>query len=207
VLKNEEHELSAQAAMSRYLTFAQEQLAAALGDVPQGSGALFGLGKIYSFPAEAHGPPDSTGGAKAVAFYQASLMVDGRNFMAANELGVMLVSFGRLNEARSAFQHSLKVSSQPVVWENLATVHRSLGENELAQKAQKAAAYAATQKANGAAAMTAYDVQWVDPATFARSKPIDADPIKPTPMSPASPTAETPKSVAGSVGFGVSSRK
>lgn len=207
VLKDVQTDLSAQAAMSRYLTFAQEQLAAALGDVPQGSGALFGLGKIYSFPVEAHGPPDATGGAKSVAFYQASLMVDGRNFMAANELGVMLVGFGRLQEARSAFRHSLKVSSQPVVWENLAAVHRSLGENDLAQKAQKAAAFAATQMTNGAAAMTAYDVQWVDPATFARSKPIDADPIKPTPMSPASPASDTPKNVAGSLGFGVSGRK
>ncbi|HEV3418159.1 MAG TPA: hypothetical protein VG056_15145, partial [Pirellulales bacterium] len=82
------------AAMGRYLTYAQEQLAGAVGDVPQGSAALFGLGKVYSVPSAAHGPKDLSGGAKSVAFYQASLMVDGRNFMAANELGVVLVRFG-----------------------------------------------------------------------------------------------------------------
>ncbi len=202
VLKDDTSDLSGQAAMSRYLTYAQEQMAAALGDVPQGSGALFGMGKLYSVPPEAHGPPDATGGAKAVAFYQASLMVDRRNFMAANELGVMWVNFGRLPEARAAFRHSLSISSQPVVWENLAAVHRSLGEAELSRKAEQASVAAAKRTGTGAS-LSAYDVQWVDTDTFARAKPIDADPIKPTPAV----ATENNKSVAGSFGFGASSRK
>jgi tetratricopeptide (TPR) repeat protein len=177
VLKEEvKADCSAQAAMGRYLTYAQEQLAGAVGDVPQGSAALFGLGKVYSVPLAAHGPKDSSGGAKSVAFYQASLMVDGRNFMAANELGVALVRFGRLPEARAAFLHSLAISSQPIVWQNLAAVHQNLGEIELAERARRSAIVAANQTGSGAA-LAAYDVQWVDPATFARAKPIDADPI------------------------------
>ncbi|HEV2973354.1 MAG TPA: hypothetical protein VGY55_25535 [Pirellulales bacterium] len=177
VLKGElKADFNAQAAMGRYLTYAQEQLAGSVGDVSQGSAALFGLGKVYSAPSAAHGPKDSLGGAKAVVFYQASLMVDGRNFMAANELGVVLVRFGRLPEARAAFLHSLAISPQPIVWSNLAAVHQSLGENELAERARRSAIAAANQTGSGAA-LSAYDVQWVDPATFARSKPIDADPI------------------------------
>jgi tetratricopeptide (TPR) repeat protein len=199
ILKREpKQDWSAKGAMGRYLTYAQEQLAAAAGDVPQASAALFGLGKVYSVPPAAHGPPDSTGGAKAVVFHQAALMVDGKNFMAANELGVLLVRFGRLPEARAALLHSLSISPQPVVWQNLAEVHQAMAEYELAAKARQSAEMAANRMGR-AGALAAYDVQWVDPATFVRAKPIDADPIKAAP-APA-PAAES-KSVAGSVLWG-----
>ncbi len=184
VMKDEPREnWSAQAAMGRYLTYAQEQLAGAVGDIPQASAALFGLGKVYAVPAAAHGPKDLTGGAKAVTFYQAALMVDGRNFMAANELGVALVQFGRLPEARAAFLHSLSISSQPVVWQNLASIHQIMGENKLAEQARQSATVAANQNGKGVPSLSTFDVQWVDPATFVRSMPLDADPIKSAPST------------------------
>ena len=169
---------TAQAALGRYLTYAQEQLAGAVAGIAPGSAALLGLGKVYSAPEEAHGPKDATGGAKAVVFYQAALMVDRRNYLAANELGVALVRFGRLPKARTAFLHSLSITSQPVVWRNLAAVHQSLGERDLAARARQEAVVAASRLGRGAAGLTPYDVQWVDPTTFARSMPINADPIK-----------------------------
>ncbi|HKD36115.1 MAG TPA: hypothetical protein VKB78_04920 [Pirellulales bacterium] len=194
-----------QAAMSRYLTYSQEQLAGALANLPPASAALFGLGKIYTVPPAAHGPPDATGGAKAVGLYQAALMVDGRNYLAANELGVLLAGFGRLPEARAALLHSLSVSSQPIVWQNLAAVHRAMGEADLAARAGKEAELAANRM--GQAAATAYDVHWVDPETFARAKPIDADPVNsatnPAANSTSASTAPAAsKSVAGSVSWG-----
>ena len=199
VLKDElKQDYSAMGAMGRYLTYAQEQLATAVGDVPQASAALFGLGKVYSVPPAAHGPPDATGGAKAVVFHQAALMVDGRNFMAANELGVLLVRFGRLPEARAALLHSLSISPQPVVWQNLAEVHQAMAEYDLAAKARQSAEIA-TNRMGRDGTLAAYDVQWVDPATFVRAKPIDADPIKATPTP--TPATES-KSVAGSVLWG-----
>ena len=100
--------LSCTAAMSRYLTFAQEQLAGCTAGIPAGSAALFGLGKIYRVPESMHGPADPTHGAKAVALLQAALLVDNRNYRAANELGVLLAKFGRLPEARAALLHSVE---------------------------------------------------------------------------------------------------
>jgi hypothetical protein len=196
---------SAQAAMGRYLTYAQEQLAGAVGDIPQASAALFGLGKVYSVPAAAHGPKDLTGGAKAVAFYQASLMVDGRNFMAANELGVALVQFGRLKEARAAFLHSVSISSQPVVWQNLAALHQILGENKLAEQARQTATVAANQAGKGSPALTTFDLQWVDPATFVRSMPLESDPIKASPTP--TPQPQQHKSIADMLPWSSSSRR
>jgi hypothetical protein len=196
---------TAQAAMGRYLTYAQEQLAGAVGDIPQASAALFGLGKIYAVPAAAHGPKDQTGGAKAVTFYQAALMVDGRNFMAANELGVALVQFGRLTEARAAFLHSVSISSQPVVWQNLAALHQILGEHKLAEQARQTATVAANQTGKGPPALTTFDVQWVDPATFVRSMPLDADPIKAS--ATPTPQPQQHKSIADVLPWSSSSRR
>jgi tetratricopeptide (TPR) repeat protein len=197
--------------MGRYLTYAQEQLAGAVGDIPQGSAALFGLGKVYSVPAAAHGPKDLTGGAKAVTFYQAALMVDGRNFMAANELGVALVQFGRLPEARAAFLHALSISSQPVVWQNLASLHQIMGENKLAEQARQSATLAANQGGKGVPALSTFDVHWVDPATFVHSMPLDSDPIKPAPATaqqqPPQPTPPQHKSLADVLPWSSSSRK
>ncbi len=201
VVKNEPNLVwTTQAAMSRYLTYSQEQLAGALANLPPASAALFGLGKIFTVPLAAHGPPDATGGAKAVALYQAALMVDGRNYLAANELGVLLAGFGRLPEARAALLHSLSASSQPIVWQNLAAVHKAMGEADLAARAGKEAELAAKQM--GQAAATAYDVRWVDPETFARAKPIDADPVNSTANSTSSNAPSPSKTVAGSVSWG-----
>ena len=92
--------MSRTAAMSRYLTFAQEQLAGCTAGVPAGSAAPFGLGKIYPVPESMHGPADRTHGAKAVAIFQAALLAE-RQYRAANELGVLLAKFGRLPEAKN----------------------------------------------------------------------------------------------------------
>ena len=129
--------ISCTAAMSRYLTFAQEQLAGCTAGIPAGSAALYGLGKIYRVPESMHGPADPTHGAKAVALYQAALLVDSRNYRAANELGVLLAKFGRLPEARAALLHSIAVSPQPTTWQNLSAVHQTLGERDLASEPLK----------------------------------------------------------------------
>jgi tetratricopeptide (TPR) repeat protein len=169
--------LSCTAAMSRYLTFAQEQLAGCTVGIPAGSAALYGLGKIYRVPESMHGPADPTHGAKAVALHQAALLVDNRNYRAANELGVLLAKFGRLPEARAALLHSVKISPQPTTWQNLSAVHQMLGERDLAARAHLEATVAAARlnRPIGAVDESSYAVQWLDPATFAATTPMNID--------------------------------
>jgi len=169
--------LNCTAAMSRYLTFAQEQLAGCTAGIPAGSAALYGLGKIYRVPESMHGPADATHGAKAVALHQAALLVDNRNYRAANELGVLLAKFGRLPEARAALLHSVSISSQPTTWQNLAAVHQMLGESDLAARAHLESTVAAARLNGngGASGRSLYAVQWLDPAAFAATTPLNID--------------------------------
>jgi tetratricopeptide (TPR) repeat protein len=201
--------MTAHAAMSHYLTFAEQQLAASVADIPAGSTALYGLGKIYTVPESAHGPADATHGAKAVAMHEAALAVDGRNFRAANELGVLLVRFGRLPEARAALLHSLEISPQPATWQNLAAVHQALGENRLAALAgHEAQLLANSQRQSGVSTDVANQVRWVDPTTFARSAPmqIDATPGANSPQSQAQNQGPVHHSLAESVPWSTSQR-
>ncbi len=177
VLRGQDCErVSTRAAMAKYLTYASEQLAAAVADMPPGSMALHGLGKVYALPPASHGPADFTGGAKAIVYQEAALQVDNRNARAANELGVQLVRFGRLPEAKIAFLHSLKVAPRPAVWENLAAVHDRLGESDLASRARRTGLAMGMQKIGSAPS----DVQWVDANTFAASMPVSIDPVRPS---------------------------
>ena len=65
---------------------------------------------------------------KAVVFYQSALIVDPQNFMAANELGVLLTRFGRWNDARNALEHAVAASGTPTSWRNLAVVCDRMGD-------------------------------------------------------------------------------
>jgi len=201
VLKNELPEsLTATTATARYLTYAQEQLAASVADIPPGSAALYGLGRIFTVPESAHGPVDPTHGAKAIALHQAALMVDGRNYPAANELGVLLVQFGELPAARAAFLQSLSVAGQPVTWRNLSAVSAAMGDRPGADQAQREASLA-TSRQNGAAGQFAGPggpVQWMDPATFARTTPFNIDATPGSQPGPGNPFEPQQKSVATS---------
>ncbi|MHB1034140.1 MAG: tetratricopeptide repeat protein [Pirellulales bacterium] len=164
--------LTALAALQRYYSYAQEQLADAVRPEFAGSVALYGLGKLHAAQATNKGSGFSAGEAKAMVFHQAALLANARNYMAANELGVLLARYGRLNEARTALAYSVSVSPQLAAWQNLAVVHQQLGETALAQQArQRAMEAGASQIAAPAARATGARpaVQWIDPNQFAQS--------------------------------------
>jgi Flp pilus assembly protein TadD len=160
-----------------YLTYAQEQLAAAGADQPVASLALHGLGKICTVPAEMHGPSEQIAEAKAVVYHQAALIVEPKNFMAANELGVLLAHFGRLPEARSALEHAVATSGNPTEWQNLAAVCDRMGEPVKATQARQQAilAVARLQNSGYATAGLKYPIQWLDPASFSSTNSMIAD--------------------------------
>lgn len=192
-------------ALQRYYTYAQEQLGAAAGGEDAGSMALYGLGKLYSTLAAQ--PAQSVVAARptAMVFHQAALATSPRNYMAANELAVLLAWYGRFEPARELLRHSLRVSPQPATWRNLAAVHRQLGEVALAELAEREATRADGSLAvSGQAARPSQTapVEWVDSSTFARtSKPaakieLPSSRAQPAPIAPA-PIAPTLRPTAG----------
>jgi len=166
LILRESRELSPVVAQQQYFSFAQQQLAFSVGGVPAASHTLFTLGKIQMALAGQAAQSQSLHGPRAMVFYQAALSVDSHNYLAANELGVLLARYGQLHDARRALLHS--VSTRPHVegWHNLAIVHERLGEAELARLAENERQLLAGQPA---AAKTSAEklIEWVDPQTFA----------------------------------------
>ncbi len=190
-------------AADRYLTYAQERLAAAGGGEVAASMALRGLGKL-------HADEQALGGAaalvaaqsKGMAYFQAALMVSPQNHMAANDLGVLLARVGRSDEARAVLEHALRIAAQPTTAHNLVTVYARLGEHDLARRL---AARMPDAPAVDAAAL----VQWVPPdamETGARPSPVapraplvtarDGSDLPTRNPPPAAPFFRTPSAVA-----------
>lgn len=195
-------------ALQRYYTFAQEQLAAAVEHEPAASQALYGMGKVQT-TLQSSRTGTIADGPKAIALHQAALLVDDRNFMAANELGVLMAQCGRYDAARAALAHSVSISPQPAVWRNLAAVHDRLGETTLAANARAAAqnyAKAATPVGN-AVAIPQQPVVWLDPAAFAQSTQPQADlqrgqsTAAPNAAAAASPASAVPQTSDKKSGF------
>jgi uncharacterized protein HemY len=155
------------AAQQAYLAFATAELKYAAAGNPLASQALAGLGKCALLD-------DSAGNtllqqAHALAWQQAAVATDPRNHLAANELGVLLGKFGQWNEAKRVMLSAVAVHADAASWQNLATIHGRLGEQELAQLAW-AESRACRAMAGPGAAASAVDgrpgVEWVDPRAF-----------------------------------------
>jgi hypothetical protein len=170
-------QISALQAQRQYLAYAQEQLTAAGADQPVASLALQGLGKICTAPAEMHGPQEQIAEAKAVVYHQAALMVEPKNFMAANELGVLLAHFGRLPESRSALEHAVAMSGGPTEWQNLAVICDRLNDPARAADARQQSILAGERlRSSGyTSAGMKYPIQWLDPDSFATTNTSIAD--------------------------------
>ena len=172
VLKNNAEQVTPLAALRCYLTFAQEQFAAAVGREVAGSMALHAMGKLHSAWAQKKGTPVVAPESKAVVFYQAALLVYPKNYMAANDLGVLLAQCGHYADARAMLEHSLSLRQQSTGWQNLAVVYRQLGQTVLAtQAAQRAARLRQTEMTQqpGSSAWANDRVLWLDPRSFAQT--------------------------------------
>jgi tetratricopeptide (TPR) repeat protein len=184
-------------ALQRYYSYAQERLSFAVGHQPVGAMALHGLGKLHTALARGQSSQTVAAEPKALVYHQAALLVCPWNYMAANELGVLLVSYGRYEQAKAAFHQSLSISRQPTTWRNLAVAHQSSGETELAKLALQEAEYAAAElkRQTGGTGLTATSpVAFVDVETFKKTGegPGLSPMSSPTTMT-ASPPATTRK--------------
>jgi tetratricopeptide (TPR) repeat protein len=175
VLKGAELEhLAPLAAIEQYYQYAQHQLAVAGGDEPAASVTLYAMGRLQEALTEPTSPRRLLAAPRAMACYQAALLVDRRNHLAANELGVLLAQHGRLQDARRVLLHGVSQHSDPAAWHNLATVHERLGESDLAQLARHEHEFASRQ---AAAVPEDRRVQWLSPESFVdRTGPGAPDP-------------------------------
>ena len=185
VLKNVPPEqLQAMRALKQYFTFAQQQFALAAGQEISGSMALGALGKMHAALAGKPNPEIVAPGAKAIVFFHAAILVCPRNYMAANDLGVLLAHSGDFAGACRVLEHSVLVCRCSENLSNLSVVYRQVGQHRLAelavQKAQVAkAAEIAQQKSSSLSA--GGKVQWVDPTALVQSPgPWTDPPAKPT---------------------------
>ena len=194
VLKNAHTEgLTPLSALKCYFTFAQEQLAVAAGSEVAGSMALHALGKLHAALAGHGGGSVRAAESKAVAFYQAALLVYPKNLMAANDLGVLLARCGSYREAEAALKYSLTIDSQPTSWHNLAAVYQQLGQTALARQAEQssqAARQAEIDRRRARQDPPRQLVRWVDPSAFSQFRTADQAVPPPTAVR-----AEPPKAV------------
>ncbi|MGA2032185.1 MAG: hypothetical protein ABSG68_08025 [Thermoguttaceae bacterium] len=159
-------------ALKAYFTFAQAQLAAAGGHEVAGSIALYALGKLHATFARQKALEVPAAEPKAMVCFQASLLVYPRNFMSANDLGVLLAQCGNFSDARTILQYSVSLSRTSVALGNLANVYQQLGDARLAQQTLQQAGLARNaEAARMKAGQRSADgiVAWVDSATFARA--------------------------------------
>jgi hypothetical protein len=172
VLRAETGNVTSMTALKCYFTFAQEQFTAAAGHEVAASMALHGLGKLHDAVARKKSGSLPAAEPKAMVFFQAAMLVYPKNFMAANDLGVLLARCGNYAGARMMLEHSVSLSPQPATWHNLAVVYGQLGQPALALRADQQAV--ALQQAEVARRRTLQgtannSIQWVDPQTFAQT--------------------------------------
>jgi hypothetical protein len=98
---------------------------------------------------------------KAMVLYQAALVVDQNNPLAANELGVLLARIGRYEEAAGWLEYSVALSPEPATWHNLAVVQSQLGQVERAEQARRQ-----ERSAGRVVTPDQPEVRWVAPREF-----------------------------------------
>lgn len=182
-------------ASQRYCAYARERLSMAIDNVPPGSKAAFGLGKAYLVLDNDTTRAHLASAPKAIAAYQAAVLADPRNHLAANELGVLLAQYGQFDEATRALRHSLSVHPTPETQHNLAVLQDRLGRASAASLARQRAVESPSRQP---AAQGRVPVVWVSPEQFARSGLEQPRHIVPGSQKPAPtlPAKERPRSAS-----------
>lgn len=117
-------------ALQRYHAYAVNQLKRAGGNDTVASGSLYGLGRVEALHAASDPGRALLFEQKAISLYQAALLIDSKNSLAGNELGVMLYRNGRVDEALWCLLRSMAASPQPETAHNLEVVYGVVGDVE-----------------------------------------------------------------------------
>jgi Tfp pilus assembly protein PilF len=122
-----------------------------------------------------------------MVFHQAAMSADPQNYLAANELGVLLAKYDQYEEAKRFLLRSLQARPSSQAWHNLATVHERLGETDLAQRAQHELNVLTAKSTTANPSTSGPAIEWLPPERFAQTAGHDG---QPTPASP--PATEPP---------------
>ncbi len=181
-------------ALQRYHSYATQQLAFAGGGSAIASSALYGLGRAECVTVAGASGRNPLGAPNAMALYQAALLVNPQNYMASNELGVLMARFGDLDSAGNQLTHSLSIKPQAETWHNLAAVYRGMGQPDKAAWAEgEREKLLAAPPASNAVAKDATDLgtrtnlKWVDVETFAATTTpygLDGPPVSASKSAP-----------------------
>lgn len=186
-------EVSCLQASRVYHRYALQQFAAAVGNEPAASLALHGLGKLQPMLKQPHQRGPAEFHLTACTYFQAALLVDDQNFLAANELAVQLACLGKLPDAYQLLVAYAPLADQPAVWNNLAGVCDRLQLQPTAGQARQAAVASAGRKqmreqAKGWIA-SSQGVVWVAPEQFVQQGTAWAAPPAPVAENPATTPA------------------
>jgi Flp pilus assembly protein TadD len=152
--------------MTRYHTYAQEQLGSVAPGEPVASWALFGLGKLYTVLAQQTSPV-AAAEAKAMVFHQAALTTCPEHALAANELAVLWARTGRYDMACALLEAAAQGAPCREIWQNLAVIQARLGRSDSARLAAERASQMAQSTEAQWSGLGAVD--WVSPEAFSRA--------------------------------------
>ncbi|HEX5472228.1 MAG TPA: hypothetical protein VFW73_10090 [Lacipirellulaceae bacterium] len=187
VLRDYPEDVTPQAAVALYHSYAQEQLTHATSGEQAGSMALYGLGKVYARLAERQ-DDDVEFTRSAMTMYGAALGACPNNNLAANELGVLLCRAGHAKEAAREFERAIDLAPSATAYHNLAVAQQKMGlAGQATANEQESQRLASLDRSRGELSRRA-GIDWVSPAELARM----TQPAMPTPVVPASTTAARP---------------
>ncbi len=185
-------QISSLAAMQMYYEYAQLELTNACGGQVDASQLLHALGKLYSTSGDQDGIESTMAVAKSMIMHQTALETDPNNHKSANELGVAMARYGRMEEAKSLILHSLSIKPEVVTWKNLAAIHKSLGESNLEKLAVKEIGILASKtELLGRNPQESGAIVWVNPNDFdsrGASPQLPSQPKNPAPAKVAKKT-------------------
>ena len=171
-------------ALELYQSFASRQLAQAVMDVPEGSMALYHLGRLQPFLSDGRDQNTVMVTARMIALQEAALLADADNYRAANELGVVLAKNGRWQASRKALSYSIDIGRRPETQRNLSLVLHKLGDEQAARDmftlAVKRQREWQLRKPSRESDERRSIVRWVDAQEFSSrtvSADLDAEPL------------------------------
>ncbi len=172
-------------ALRRYFGFAQYQLAVAAGREVAGSMALHALAKLYASSEGNSTLAIVSSKSKAMTCFQAALVAYPQNYMASNDLGVLLANSGRFDDARMILEKSAANCPHSTTWHNLAVVYRELGMNQSVSWAEENRRSSLEQETaqRNARSPGASDprIVWLSPQDFAKTYAQTPDARRPLP--------------------------